>query len=90
MNLSKPTQCPQAVFQDGSAKLKLTQVISEQTSKSFLKLLKEFFWHSLPTQKQLKRFYSGIFFLLLKKKSALGQNLNMKGFSWKKEILSSK
>ena len=40
--------------------------------------------HSVLTQKQLKRFYSDLF----KKRLALGQNPNMKGFSLKKRSFS--
>lgn len=69
---------------------KLTQVISEQTSKSFLKLLKEFFWLSLPTQKQLKRFYSGIFFFIIEKKISSGAESEHERFWLEKRNLSSK
>lgn len=72
------------MFQGGFAKLKTDSSYFSTEVSLFFRLLKEFFWLSLLTQKQLKRFYSGFFFFFLR--SALGQNLNMKGFSWKNEI----
>lgn len=89
MNPSKPTSIPRLCSKMALLSWKLTQAISEQTSKSFLKLLKEFFWHSLPTQKQLKRFYSGFFFFIEKKISS-GAKSEHERFQLEKRNLSSK